>query len=190
MATRFEGSLSGGRLIVEINEKNRNKLNAKLGRLMRLIPRHLNRTGRIIAERGRDVAKQRIRDLESTFNWTGKGQLANSVVVRNLERSTERNIFELVATAQYAQEVEDGLRPRMNVPIRETGKLFSWAEGAADSQGFLSVGGLFPRGTMNIAGPHSAPWAKTGMKFMETGFNSMKKELRTHVEKLGKEILK
>jgi len=189
MASRFEGALSGGRLIVEIKEKGGTKLNAKIGRLMRKIPRYLNRTGRIIAERGRDVAKQRIRDQESKFNWSGKGQLANSVVVRNVERSNERNIFELVATAGYAWQVEDGLQPRQKVPIRETGKLFSWAEGAADAKGMF-IEELFPRGTMNIAGQYSAPWVKTGMKFMETGVNSMKKELRTHVEKTSKTLLK
>jgi len=189
MPNRFAGATTGFRLTTRLDPKDYTKLLAKTGRMQVNIPRYSNRTGRIIAERGRDVARQRVKEQESSFDWLNKGQLAKSIVVRNVEQSNERNIFELAATAPHAWQVENGLIVRRNVPIGETPKLRSWAEGAALARGEEDAFGGFPRGVMNIGGKNATPWAKTGMKYMEAAGNSMKSELRTHIEKLGKEII-
>jgi len=188
LANRFAGALTGLRMTVTLDERDRTKNIAKIGRMQRNIPRYANRTGRIIAERGRDVARKIIVEKESKFEWNQKGQLRRTMVVRNVENSPERNVFELAATASYAWQVENGLIPRSNVPIGETSKLLSWARAAAEARGsFMEE--AFPKGTMNIAGRYSAPWVKTGMKFMEAAGNSMIQELRNEIPRLGIDII-
>ena len=186
----YGASLKGMKFISEADPKDLRKLNVTINKLNRTIPRLSNRTGRSIAEYGRDTARNIVRQKEATFDWVRKGQLANSIVVRNIEQSQLKNIFELVATAQYAFQVENGMITRREVSIFETPKLTSWARGAAESQG-LELNELFPRGVMRIGGQHAAPWIKEGgMKFMKAGGDSMKSELKNKVQELGKNIMR
>jgi len=174
--------LAGPKLFT-IRVKGGTKIIHVIGRIRGNLSRASRRTGRSLAEKGREQAKEIVRMQEAQFPWSGKGQLMNSIVVREGEQGPDRNEFQLVAGASYAAQVEEGLTPR-KVPVANDTKLQSWLKGAGFSR--------FPKFvTVSAKDPYPArpiPWGTEGMQFMRKAFDFMRKDVETYVEQLAREI--
>ena len=170
-----------------IRLENGTKIIHAVGRIRGNLSRASRRTGRSLAYKARDQARDLVREQEARFYWKGKGQLINNIVVRKGRQNDERNEFWLVAKTPYAFEVESGLKPTIKYVDSEP-KLKSWVEGAVKA-GVMKRKPKKIRVAADTSTPlRPIPWGPTGMKFMRHAFDFMRKDVENYLEEIRREI--
>jgi len=176
-----------GPKILTFTLKGNERIMVHYKKILTHIPRKARQTGRSLAYKGRDQARELVREQEAGFYWKGKGQLMNNIVVRKGRQDNERSEFWLVAKTPYAFGVESGLKPTIKYVDSEP-KLKSWVEGAVKA-GVMKQKPKKIRVAADISTPsRPIPWGPTGMKFMRHAFDFMRKGAETYLEQIREEI--